>query len=208
MIQYMYCDIYLIFKGGVLSHSLKNMFKGNKTILKAYTDKEIMKARNFVNESSIARMLIEEIPFPLTEEDELNFFKNNSAFNTKEYHFAIFTLHDEYIGGCSIFNISSKNRRAKIGIFIGDENYQNKGYGTDVIKTILKFSFNELNLNKISLDTFSFNTRARKVYERLGFKVDGILRDDIFRDGRYYDTIIMSIVEREYREIYNEETSN
>ncbi len=184
------------------------MFKGEKTILKAYSNEEILMARDFINNPNIARMLIEEIPFPLTIDDEMNFFKNNSAFNTKEYHFAIFTFDDKYIGGLSIFNISSKNRKAKIGIFIGDEYYQNKGYGTDALKTILRFSFNELNLNKVSLDTFSFNQRARKVYERLGFKIDGILREDIFRNGKYYDNIIMSILEKEYREIYNEENSN
>ncbi len=49
-----------------------------------------------------------------------------------------------------------------------------------------------MNINKIRLSTFSFNARAKKCYEKCGFKVEGVLKDEIFKEGKYYDEIIMS----------------
>lgn len=68
-----------------------------------------------------------------------------------------------------------------------------RGYGTDAMKVLMNFIFNNMNIRKIRLSTFSFNMRARKSYEKCGFEVEGILKDEIFKDGKYYDEIIMSV---------------
>ena len=76
---------------------------------------------------------------------------------------------------------------------IGDKDYWGKGYGTDTMKTLITFIFNNMNINKIRLSTFSFNERAIKSYKKCGFTVEGVLKNEIFKDGKYYDEIIMSI---------------
>lgn len=58
--------------------------------------------------------------------------------------------------------------------------------------TGMEFIFENMNINKIRLSTFSFNERARKCYEKCGFKVEGILKDEIFKEEKYYDEIIMA----------------
>ena len=99
----------------------------------------------------------------------------------------------KYIGGCGIQNVNWLSRVALVGIMIGDKDYWGKGYGTDAMKTLVTFIFNNMNINKIRLSTFSFNERAIKSYKKCGFTVEGVLKNEIFKDGKYYDEIIMSI---------------
>ena len=77
----------------------------------------------------------------------------------------------------------------------------NRGYGTDAIETILKYAFNKMNLHKIELRVYEFNKRALKCYEKCGFKIEGVMREDLFRDGKYHNTIFMSILRSEFHEI-------
>lgn len=84
------------------------------------------------------------------------------------------------------------------GIFIGDKKYWGKGYGTDAMRVLVKFIFEQMNIHKVKLNVYSFNERAIKSYEKCGFKVEGVLRQEIFRDGRYYDEIIMGLLKEEY----------
>jgi len=76
--------------------------------------------------------------------------------------------------------------------WILNKNYWGKGYGTDAMKVLMKFIFEDMNMNKIRLSVFSFNERAKRCYEKCGFQVEGILKKEIFKEGKYYDEIIMS----------------
>ncbi len=70
------------------------------------------------------------------------------------------------IGTISLENIDNINRTATLGIFIGDKNYRNKGYGTEAIKLLLEYGFRYMNLYNIKLDLMEFNIRALKCYEK------------------------------------------
>ena len=96
------------------------------------------------------------------------------------------------IGIVGFKNLDWVNRNSELFIYIGDEEYWGKGYGTQALELIIKFAFNKLNLHMLYLEVFSYNKNATKTYERLGFKQDGILRQSKFQDGKYYDKIIMS----------------
>lgn len=69
------------------------------------------------------------------------------------------------------------------------------------MKTAICFAFEELGLHRLELDVFSFNKRAKHLYEKSGFKVEGIRRDAILDEGKYADDILMSILETEYSQM-------
>lgn len=174
------------------------MYIGEKVKLREYRKEDIKKVQGYINDPELKGLLQNGIPFPYTLEDEYKWFENISA--TKDtYSFAIESLDEHnYIGGCGINNIDWKNSIAVVGIFIGDKNYWGNGYGTDAMKVLIKFIFEEMNINKIKLNVFSFNERAVKSYEKCGFKVEGVLRQEIFRKGKYYDDIVMGLLREEY----------
>ncbi|MBN1327034.1 MAG: GNAT family N-acetyltransferase [Candidatus Cloacimonetes bacterium] len=110
--------------------------------------------------------------------------------------------NDQLIGNCSIFRINDRNRKAEVGIFIGDKKYWDKGYGSEALSLLLDYGFNVLNLNNIMLEVFSFNKRAIRSYEKTGFKIIGRRREGLIVAGGKYDEIYMDILASEYKSVY------
>ena len=81
---------------------------------------------------------------------------------------------------------------------IGEKEYRSKGIGTEVAKLLLEYGFNSLNLNRIWVGNISNNIAAIKSVDKLGFKVEGILRSSIYKNSKYHDVIIRGILKDEY----------
>jgi RimJ/RimL family protein N-acetyltransferase len=81
---------------------------------------------------------------------------------------------------------------------IGEREYWGKGYGTDAMNLLTRYAFMELNLHRVSLGVHSYNTRALRCYEKAGFRTEGAIRGETFREGRRSDDIYMGILRREW----------
>lgn len=97
------------------------------------------------------------------------------------------------IGTVFIKNIDTANNKGEFGIFIGDDFARGKGYGTIATRLILKHSFEVLKLNRVYLSVLDNNKSAVRSYEKVGFKKEGLLRQDYIREGMKYDVVIMGI---------------
>lgn len=106
---------------------------------------------------------------------------------------------DTLIGDVAIQDIHPMNRNANIRIAINNSSHRGKGYGTEALRLMLEYGFGILNLHRIELSVFSYNERAIHVYEKIGFKREGVQREALFYDHQYYDSIQMSILEHEFR---------
>lgn len=119
--------------------------------------------------------------------------------NINNYAFSVITLKDDIlIGNCSIMNINHIRQCAEIGLFIGEKSNHNKGYGTEMLKLLLNYSFNYLNLNNIMLRVFSFNNIAIHTYKKVGFKEMGRRRQSYYLNNKFYDEIYMDILKEEF----------
>jgi RimJ/RimL family protein N-acetyltransferase len=106
---------------------------------------------------------------------------------------------DRLIGGCGLFNVRPADRSAVFGIMIGDREYQNQGHGTEATELIVRFGFEEMNLNRIGLSVFADNTRGIRAYEKAGFVREGCIRQAYFRNGRYHDELFYGILREEWK---------
>lgn len=175
------------------------MYIGKLVKLRAYKEEDIEFATEFINDEETKKFLCIGIPFPMTKVEEESWVKSRKAGADFTYDFAIENLgNGKYIGGCSINQTDLKNRNCTIGIMIGDKACWSKGYGTDALNILVKFIFEELNMEKVKLSVFEFNERAKKCYEKIGFKEEGILKKEIYRNGKYYDEIIMAIFKEDW----------
>ncbi len=104
----------------------------------------------------------------------------------------------ELLGGVDVRNINWIDRHALVGIAIHNPEHHNKGYGTDALRCLLKFCFDVLNLHRVELGVFDYNPRAKHVYEKIGFKEVGRKREDKWFEGKWYDHIVMDILESEF----------
>jgi diamine N-acetyltransferase len=105
---------------------------------------------------------------------------------------------DEHIGNVALGNIDYISRNAMFSIFIFDRKYRSGGLGTEATRQCLDFGFIKLNLHKIYLRTSETFIEALKMYEKLGFMKEGVLREHYYSNGKYTDKIIYSILKREY----------
>lgn len=102
------------------------------------------------------------------------------------------------IGTVGLYDTDLLTRKAEFRILLGAP-FTGKGYGTEATKMVLDFGFNRLGLQRIWLGVTDANIPAIKCYERCGFTREGVLRRDLFRDGQFYDSIRMAILDHDYR---------
>jgi len=115
------------------------------------------------------------------------------------WHFVICRTADgRPLGGIDLHDIQLVNGSASLGIAIGDPADTNQGYGSDALRALLGFGFGELRLERIWLDVYDYNERARRVYERVGFVLEGTLRHALWRDGAFRDVLRMAILREEW----------
>jgi len=138
-------------------------------------------------------------PFPVNEEMERKWYEKILTSNFPVTVFGIELIENNKLIGLTILrDINLINRSAETAIYIGDQNERSKGYSKEALKLTLNFAFNNLGLHRVFLSVREDNVAALGLYEKLGFIREGILRDSIYKNGKYLSLIIMSILEEEF----------
>ena len=168
---------------------------------KGTTDEELEKFTEWMNDFQVTDYTGRsgQITTIVSEKEWLE----NSAKNKENRSFNIIELKDnKLIGTIGLEHFNWIARSAVLGIFIGDKEFRNNGYGTEAIKLLLEYGFKYLNLHSIRLDLLSINERAHKCYLKCGFKDTGCSREQIFLNGKYYDKLHMDMLENEFKGDY------
>lgn len=97
------------------------------------------------------------------------------------------------IGVMAYLDFDAGLRKAELRKLIGEPGMRAKGLGKEATKLWIQYGIRGLELQKIYLNTLNTNIRNIKLNEELGFKVEGILRNEVFIDGRYHDVLRMGL---------------
>jgi RimJ/RimL family protein N-acetyltransferase len=125
--------------------------------------------------------------------------QDQEKYPSSLHFFAIRTLEgDHLVGYTGLEGDLFPHGEAFVGIGIGLREFWGRGYGTDAMKVILRYAFQELNLRRVGLDAFEYNQRAIRSYEKAGFVYEGRAREYLFREGRRWDLIFMGILREEW----------
>jgi RimJ/RimL family protein N-acetyltransferase len=106
---------------------------------------------------------------------------------------------DWLIGTCAFSQLDGENGSALYHITIGEPDTWGKGFGTEATRLMVDHAFGTLGLHRVSLYVFEFNERAIRAYQRCGFVIEGRARESIWRDGRWWDELAMSVLESDWR---------
>ena len=109
-------------------------------------------------------------------------------------------VDDKLLGDIDLSIYNWPGRDAFVGLGIGERDFWGKGYGTDVMKVILRYAFTEVNLQRVTLTVFEYNPRAVRSYEKTGFRHEGRLRQFLNREGKRWDMLFMGILRHEWME--------
>jgi RimJ/RimL family protein N-acetyltransferase len=131
--------------------------------------------------------------------DEIERFFAARALGADSLAMAIhFGADDRLIGTCALSQLDSDNGSALFHITIGEKDAWGHGYGTEATQLMVDHAFGGLGLHRIGLTVFSFNERAIRSYRSCGFVVEGRAREAIWREGRWWDEIAMSILDSDW----------
>ena len=119
-------------------------------------------------------------------------------FKPQHYPFSIRALDGDRLIGFLNLWLNLIHSEAWLGIGIGEREFWGKGYGTDALKLGLQYAFTELGAQRVSLGVYEYNPRARRAYEKVGFRLEGRTRQDALRDGTRYDSLWMGILREEW----------
>ena len=173
------------------------MIQGSMITLRALEDRDQETLRCWRNDPKLSCFHFSAMP--LSQISQKRWYENYSESSNSKI-FIIENDQNSAIGYTVLKNIDHKNRNAEIGLYL-DPSFQGKGYGRDSFETLIRFCFEELNMHRVYLQVFAFNTRAISLYERIGFKTEGCLREAFFTQNDYHDIILMSILSHEWAEL-------
>jgi RimJ/RimL family protein N-acetyltransferase len=177
------------------------MLIGKRIHLRGVEPTDLPNMVRWMNDPEVIQNLL--IYTPLSSGDEQSWFETMQKSPKEEHVYVIEILEENNwipVGSTGFHAIDWKNRSAEIGISIGEKKYWNRGYGRDTMRLMLRHAFNDLNLNRVNLSVFETNERAKKAYLASGFVEEGRLRQDIFKNGRYIDVFIMSVLRSEWQD--------
>ncbi len=171
---------------------------GKRIMLREFEQCDLKPMRRWVTDPDTTRYLSDTFTVPQTYDQTAHFLDGLLAGTNPGVHLVIADLMSgDYIGQCDLMKITSYSRKASLAIVIGPE-HQGQGYGTEAIGLLLELAFNHLNLNRVQLRVHSDNARALRCYEKCGFVREGVLRKDMFTDGKYCDSVIMGILHEDW----------
>jgi diamine N-acetyltransferase len=175
------------------------MIYGERIRFRAVEREDLPRFVAWLNDPEVLHGLLMYLPLSLNEEE--NWYESMMKRPTDEHPMVIeIQQADEWlpVGNCGFVNIDWRSRSGEVGIFIGEKRLWNQGYGTDAMRLLLQHGFHTLNLNRIALDVYDTNLRAVRSYEKAGFVHEGRKRQAIFKDGKYFDILQMSVLREEW----------
>ena len=174
------------------------MLSSNRLQFRKMAENDIEKYHSWRNDVDVMKTTSPSLD--LNSLNETRHFVENIILNsTSSKSYIIEEIEgNTAIGVTSLINIDPKNRNAECIIDIGEKGVWGKGYGTEALKILLEYAFLELNLHRVSLRVFSLNEKAIHIYNKLGFMKEGVIRESLYRDGKWHDIIIMGVLKREY----------
>ena len=166
------------------------MFRQEKVTLAPFTWEQAQEYLHWVNQEETAHWLTRSRP--VTEMEHLRWYESL----VQRSDAVVFSILDNetggYLGNVWLWGIHCVHRCAELRILLGP-NAKGRGYGTDACRGLLRFAFDELNLNKVYLYVLSHNLAAVKTFEKSGFRSEGTLQREFFVAGKYVDALRMGV---------------
>jgi RimJ/RimL family protein N-acetyltransferase len=172
-------------------------FFGERVVLRGIERKDLTLLAAFHNDPEVGKMI--EFSWPISLEQQERFFERQVG-DDRTKRLVIETTQEGVIGYTGLWGIDWIDRRATNGIIIGKKEARRKGYAVDALETIAGVAFDHLGLHRLDADIFEFNEPSRRLYiDRCGWTEEGRRREHIYRNGRWWDRILVGLTEAEWR---------
>jgi len=168
--------------------------EAKRVSLRALGVEDLERTLEWVNDPEVAGYT--GTVFPISASEHQLWYQELLKDRTRRM-FAVVTSDGKHIGNIGLRNIDWVARNAEVMVYIGDAEFRGKGHGIEAIAALADFAFGRLNFHRLYARVFSYNERAMKSFEECGFQREGLLREHVFRDGRYHGVVILGLLQKE-----------
>jgi RimJ/RimL family protein N-acetyltransferase len=171
---------------------------GERVVLRKHVPENLAAFQRWYADPEIARLARYQAA-PMRPEEIERFFEAR-VLGASTMAMAIHEkTSNRLVGTCALSQLDGDNGSALYHITIGETDVWGQGFGTEATAMMLDHAFGTMGLHRIALFVFEFNERANRAYRRCGFVIEGRSRESIWRDGRWWDEIGMSVLEPDWR---------
>jgi RimJ/RimL family protein N-acetyltransferase len=167
------------------------MIETEQTYLRPLERKDLPQRAEWLNHPAVRETLLLRFPVSLAETEQ--WFERILQDPTRQDFVICLKKTGELIGFVGWVNIDWVHRKAEPSLAIGRPDFWGQGIGTEVVHKLLDYGFNELGLNRQYVHILDFNVRSLNLFLHLGFKQEGVLKQDVIIHGEYHDRIILGI---------------
>jgi RimJ/RimL family protein N-acetyltransferase len=177
---------------------MDHLLTGSRVRLMAFMPDDLPVLVRWYQDTEFLRLYDAEAAYPRTPK-QLGEYIDEQQKSAKAFIFAIRLLdRDEMIGYAELDGINWAQRAGWISLAIGDSAQRGRGHGTEAMRLLLRFAFDELNLYRVQLTVFGYNDHAIQLYEKLGFQREGAFREFLHRTGQRHDMLLYGLLRREW----------
>ncbi|SHJ79098.1 Protein N-acetyltransferase, RimJ/RimL family [Dethiosulfatibacter aminovorans DSM 17477] len=175
---------------------------GKRVILRALEIEDMEYLREMLNDPEMESAVI-GWSFPTSKYEQEQWYKNMIT-DKNNLKFAIQSNEGELIGLATLGKIDWKNRKATHGIKLGKNTPKGQGYATDAVMAVMKYAFEELQLNRLDGSWFENNIASQNLYIKCGWVIEGKVRKSIYKNNEYRNEVIVGILREEYYQLIND----
>ena len=165
------------------------MIVGEKVQLREIEEEDLEAIVMWRNDPEILKWLFSYLPLSMWK--QRMWYKTYAEDDTQQIF--IVEVEKTAVGTVGLSHIDCRNQRAELGILI-DENWQKKGIGRETLNLLIEFAWNEMNLRKIKALALEENEAAIKLYKSCGFVEEGVLKEEVYKNGEFKDVLVMALL--------------
>ncbi len=173
------------------------MIVGLKTRFRPIEESDLEQLLQWINDPEISH-LVGGFSFPLSMAEQREWFQRSHQ-DKRTQRWIVETLDGVTLGLTGLWEIDWRNRHALTALKLGAAEARGKGYGTDAILTLMSYAFYQVGLNRLWGEILPFNVGSYRAYvEKCGWKVEGVFRKHVLRDGVYWDQLRVAALREDF----------
>jgi RimJ/RimL family protein N-acetyltransferase len=173
----------------------ESILEGEKVRLRPISERDLQSFVKWLADPEVTKWLA-EMDSPPTLEEEHDWYEGKRE-DPDNVMWAVETLDGRLVGTTEL-RLMPKRRKAELGIVIMDKSAWSRGLGTDTVRLVVDYAFDELDLNRVELTTDEDNHRAIRCYEKVGFVREGLFRQHRLLDEKFGNSIAMAVLRDEW----------
>jgi len=172
---------------------------GKRVVLRAMEKTDCEMVREMFNDPEIEN-LVGGWAWPVSSYSQEQWYINHHN-DLNNFRFVIETKEEGSVGIATLTEIDWKNRHAHHGMKLAKQEVRSKGIGTDTVMALMRYSFDELGLNRLDGSWFAENIVSKNMYMKCGWKEEGIRRQYIYKKGKFRDLVVVGILASDYYDL-------